>query len=181
MQSLSFKSWNFARCVVCDKERRFLAIGDEALLFGNPGLCVRCYFGYVRSRARISGDFEDVSPKEVQSMADLIMAGHFQSSEKETRKSRRIRLLALQQLEPFAFADNVRLVIADDLRMPSERLFPSGHQETGMHDERKDTIITLVRAAQARRDEEIRASLLAKALLLVLGAIIVFALYSAWK
>lgn len=34
----------------------------------------------------ISGDFEDVSPKELQSMADLIMAGHFQSSEKERRE-----------------------------------------------------------------------------------------------
>jgi hypothetical protein len=49
-----------------------------------------------------------------------------------------------------------------------------------MHDERKDPIITLVRAAQAHRDQEIRASLLAKALLVVLGAIIIFALYSAW-
>lgn len=113
-------------------------------------------------------------------MADRIMAGHFQSSEKETSKNRRIRLLALLQLEPFAFADNVRRVIADDLRMPSKRLFPSGRQETGMHDERKDTIITLVRASQAHRDEEIRASLLAKALLLVLGAIIIFALCRAW-
>ncbi len=34
----------------------------------------------------ISGDFEDVSRKELQSMADLIMAGHFQSSEKERRE-----------------------------------------------------------------------------------------------
>lgn len=64
-------------------------------------------------------------------MADRIMAGHFQSSEKETSKNRRIRLLALLQLEPFAFADNVRRVIADDLRMPSKGFFLRGAKKQG--------------------------------------------------
>ena len=46
---------------------------------------------------------------------------------------------------------------------------------------RKDTIISMLRASQEREDEELRASLLAKTFYLVLGAVVVFMLYRAWK
>jgi hypothetical protein len=39
----------------------------------------------------------------------------------------------------------------------------------------------LVRSSQERQDEELRASLHAKAFYLVLGALVVFMLYRAWK
>jgi hypothetical protein len=39
----------------------------------------------------------------------------------------------------------------------------------------------LVRASQASQDVELRASLLAKTFCVVLGAIVVFMLYRAWK
>ena len=192
MQPLSMRAFNFVRCVVCGEERRFLAKGDEAILFGPHWLCVRCYFGYVRYRARSSELFDQVSAEEVRAKVTLITEGHFHQSDNETEKDRCVRLLALEQLQQlwkgemgpycwfhdFAF---IKVVIADDLRLRPDSLFPRARGEAGGYDDRKDTIITQVKKARASQASELHASLKAKAICLAIGVIVVFVLYRAWK
>jgi hypothetical protein len=192
MQPLSMRSYNFARCVACGEERRFLARGDEAILFGPRWLCVRCYFGYVRYRARSSVLFDQVSAEEVRAKVTLITEGHFHQSDNETEKDRCVRLLALEQLQlelrkgemahywfhDFAF---IKVVIADDLRLKPDSLFPRARGEAGGDDARKDAIITQVQKARVSHASELHASLKAKAICLAIGVIVVFVLYRAWK
>lgn len=181
MQPIKMRSRLFARCEVCREERPFLASGEHGVLFGPRWLCARCYFGFVRHRARSSVAFEAVSAEEVGAMIAMITTGDFRRSENETEKGRCVRLLALEKLRPFVESGQVINVIADDLGLSSRSLFPRSLEEVGGSDSRHDAIITLVRASQERQDEELRASLLAKTFYLVLGAVVVFMLYRAWK
>lgn len=114
-------------------------------------------------------------------MMAMITTGDFQRSEDETEKGRCVRLLAIEELRPFVESEQVINAIADDLDLSPRRLFPRSYEEAGAFDLRKDAIISLVRASQERADEELRASLLAKTFYLVLGAVVVFMLYRAWK
>jgi hypothetical protein len=125
--------------------------------------------------------FEAVSAEEVGAMMAMITTGDFQRSEDETEKGRCVRLLAIEKLRPFVESEQVINAIADDLDLSPRRLFPRSYEEAGAFDLRKDAIISLVRASQERADEELRASLLAKTFYLVLGAVVVFMLYRAWK
>lgn len=181
MQPIKMRSRLFARCEVCREERPYLASGDHGVLFGPRWLCARCYFGFVRHRARSSVAFEAVSAEEVGAMMAMIATGDFRRSEDETEKGRCVRLLALEQLRPIVESEQVINAIADDLGLSPRSLFPRSYEEAGGSDSRKDAIITLVRASQERQDEELRASLLAKTFYLVLGAVVVFMLYRAWK
>ncbi len=171
----------FARCEACREERPFLANGDQGVLFGPRWLCVRCYFGFVRHRARSSVAFEEVSAEEVGAKMAMITSGHFIRLDEETEKARCVRLLAIEQLSAFSESAPVKEVIADDLGLSPRTLFPGSYEQSGGSDARKDAIITLVRASQASQDEELRASLLAKTFYLVLGAVVVFLLYRTWK
>lgn len=181
MQPIKIRSRLFARCEVCREERPFLASGAHGVLFGPRWLCVRCYFGFVRHRARSSEAFEAVSAEEVGAMMAMITTGDFQQSENETGKGRCVRLLAIEKLSPFMESEQVMNAIADDLGLSPHSLFPRSYEEAGGSDSRKDAIISLVGASQERADEELRASLLAKTFYLVLGAVVVFMLYRAWK
>jgi hypothetical protein len=171
----------FARCEACREERPFLASGDQGVLFGPRWLCARCYFGFVRHRARSSVTFEEVSAEEVGAKMSMITSGHFICSDEETEKGRCVRLLAIEQLRPLVESEYVKNAIADDLGLSPRSLFPQSYEKAGGYDARKDAIITLVRASQASQDEELRASLLSKTFYLVLGAVVVFLLYRAWK
>lgn len=181
MQPIKMRSRLFARCEACRDERPFLASGDQGVLFGPRWLCARCYFGFVRHRARSSVAFEEVSAEEVGAMMAMIMTGDFQRSENETEKGRCVRLLAIEKLRPVVESEQVIIAIADDLGLSPRSFFPRSYEEAGAFDLRKDAIISLVRASQEREDEELRASLLAKTFYLVLGAVVVFMLYRAWK
>ena len=181
MQPIKLRSRLFARCEACREERPFLASGDQGILFGPRWLCVRCYFSFVRHRARSSVAFEEVSGEEVGAMMAMITTGDFQRSESETEKGRCVRLLAIEKLRPFVESEQVINAIADDLDLSPRRLFPRSYEEAGAFDLRKDAIISLVRASQEREDEELRASLLAKTFYLVLAAVVVFMLYRAWN
>jgi hypothetical protein len=181
MQPIKMRSRLFARCEVCREERPFLASGDRGVLFGPNWLCVSCYFGFVSHRARSSVAFEEVSAEEVGAKMAMITNGHFNRTADETEKGRCVRLLALEQLRPFAESEQVRKAIADDLGLSPGSLFPWSYEESGGYDSRKDAVISLVRASQASQDVELRASLLAKTFCVVLGAIVVFMLYRAWK
>jgi hypothetical protein len=125
--------------------------------------------------------FEEVSAEEVGAMMAMIMTGDFQRSENETEKGRCVRLLAIEKLRPVVESEQVIIAIADDLGLSPRSFFPRSYEEAGAFDLRKDAIISLVRASQEREDEELRASLLAKTFYLVLGAVVVFMLYRAWK
>jgi len=181
MQPIKMRSRLFARCEVCRGERSFLASGEQGVLFGPRWLCSRCYFEFVRHRARSSVAFEQVSAQEVGVRMAMITTGDFLRSEDETEKGRCVRLLAIAQLSAFSESAPVRNAIADDLGLSPRSLFPGSCEEAGWSDPRMDAIITLVRASQASQDEELRASLLAKTFYLVLGAVVVFLLYRAWK
>lgn len=181
MQPIKMRSRLFARCEVCREERPFLASGDQGVLFGPRWLCVRCYFGFVRHRARSSVAFEEVSGEEVGAKMAMITTGDFKRSKNETEKGRCVRLLAIEKLRPFVESEQVINAIADDLDISPRRLLPRSCEEAGGYDSRMDAIISLVRSSQERQDEELRASLLAKAFYLVLGAVVVFMLYRAWK
>jgi len=114
-------------------------------------------------------------------MMAMITTGDFQRSENETEKGRCVRLLAIEQLRPFAESEHVQNAIADDLGLSPGGLFPRSYEKAGGYDSRKDAIISLVRASQASQDEELSASLLAKAFYLALGAFVLFMLYRAWN
>ena len=144
MQPIKLRSRLFARCEACREERPFLASGDQGVLFGPRWLCTRCYFGFVRHRARSSVSFEAVSAEEVGAMMAMISTGDFQRSEDETEKGRCVRLLAIEKLRPFVESEQVINAIADDLDLSPRRLFPRSYEEAGAFDLRKDAIISLV-------------------------------------
>ncbi len=175
------RSRNFARCKGCGEERRFLERGDLGVLFGPPWLCVRCYFNYVRQRAKSSVVFDQVSAEEVRAKVAIITAAYDCFPDDETEKERCIRLLALEQLQMFLDSKNVRVAIADDLGLRPERLFPRTLEDAGGYDDRKDVIIAQVREVRTRNEGDLRASLMAKAIFLALGIIVAVVLYRAWK
>jgi hypothetical protein len=136
--------------------------------------------------------FDQVSAEEVRAKVTLFTEGHFHQSDNETEKDRCVRLLALEQLQlelrkgemahywfhDFAF---IKVVIADDLRLKPDSLFPRARGEAGGYDDRKDAIITQVQKARVSHASELHASLKAKAIYLAIGVIVVFVLYRAWK